>query len=569
MTAFYVCSARWAGWARAFLPTLVVAFLTAAAFLLAAPIAAQAGNPSPPSEPVKLIFVHHSCGQNWLMDDHGGLGRALGDNNYFVSDTYYGWGPDGIGDRTDITDWPEWFTGPDSDRYLAALYAENGQLSEYTRILSDPGGENQVILFKSCYPNSNLAGKPGDRPLRSGGLTVSNAKAIYDELLGYFSTRPDKLFVAITAPPVQDPSLAANARAFNRWLVQDWLAGYEGSNVAVFDFYNVLTAPDNHHRFREGAVEYTTDRGGDTLYYPTDGDDHPSPAGNRKATEEFVPLLNTFTNRWQSSAPAAPPPAAQASTQPPPSAGGSAEGSQPEPAPPSAASGGVLAGFEGDDEQWAVFSDGGPDTHLACARDTTTFYSGATGLGLEYDIAPEGWASCSLVYSAPASWQGESGLGLYLRAEREGQGVIVVAYQGESSDELLHFERRVETNREAVDGWQRVDIPWEQFLQPEWQGDPGQSFDPRQALGLALLFDAPGGQRNAGKLWVDDVSFLSTVPPAPQAGESGASEAEGEALQPAEEEAPESRSGGFCPGSAMLGGMLLAGVVWTRGRRSN
>lgn len=292
-----------------------IALLLMAGAMLIVPqwVRAQADDPGPPVETVKLIFIHHSCGENWLADDHGGLGRALGENNYFVSDTNYGWGPDGIGDRTDITDWPAWFTGPDSNHYLAALYVENGQNSWYARNLPDPGGENQVIMFKSCFPNSNLEGSPTDPPARGEGLTVGNAKAIYNELLTYFSTRPDKLFVVITAPPVQDPTYAANARAFNTWLVTEWLIGYGGSNVAVFDFYNVLTGPDNHHRFHNGAIEYVTDRGGNTLYYPTDGDDHPSPAGNRKAVEEFVPLLNIYYHRWQSGA-GVPPPAPPTAT---------------------------------------------------------------------------------------------------------------------------------------------------------------------------------------------------------------------------------------------------------------
>ena len=65
-------------------------------------VAAQEVNTNPPAEPVKLIFIHHSSGENWLTDGHGGLGLALRDNNYFVSDTNYGWGPDAIGDTTDI-----------------------------------------------------------------------------------------------------------------------------------------------------------------------------------------------------------------------------------------------------------------------------------------------------------------------------------------------------------------------------------------------------------------------------------------------------------------------------------
>ncbi len=284
-------------------PALLVALVFS--LFLPAMVSAQAVDASPPARPVKLIFIHHSCGENWLKDEDGGLGRALGENNYYVSDTNYGWGPDGIGDRTDIVDWPEWFTGPRSGPITAALLSEDGQLSNYTRPLPDPGGENQVVMFKSCFPNSNLEGSPRDLPARGEGLSVANAKAIYNELLTYFATRPDRLFVAVTAPPVQDPTYAANARAFNTWLVTQWLAGYGANNVVVWDFYNVLTHPDNHHRVRSGAIEYVTDHGGDTLYYPTDGDDHPNSTGNRKATAEFLPVLNVFFHRWQSDQPAA------------------------------------------------------------------------------------------------------------------------------------------------------------------------------------------------------------------------------------------------------------------------
>ena len=91
----------------------------------------QAVNTSPPAEPVKLIFIHHSSGENWLSDYHGGLGLALRDNNYFVSDTNYGWGPEGIGDRTDIGHWWAWFRGPQRDTYLSALYTESDRFGDY------------------------------------------------------------------------------------------------------------------------------------------------------------------------------------------------------------------------------------------------------------------------------------------------------------------------------------------------------------------------------------------------------------------------------------------------------
>ena len=53
----------------------------------------QADDATPPDQVVKLIFIHHSTGENWLRDGYGDLGRTLDQNNYLVSDTNYGWGP--------------------------------------------------------------------------------------------------------------------------------------------------------------------------------------------------------------------------------------------------------------------------------------------------------------------------------------------------------------------------------------------------------------------------------------------------------------------------------------------
>jgi hypothetical protein len=294
------------------------------------PMVLATDDPNPPAAPVKLIFIHHSCGENWLNDGDGGVGIALRDNNYFVSDTNYGWGPDSIGDQTDIGHWWTWFRGPGSATYTAALYTEYAQHSSYSRLSSDPGGENEIILFKSCYPNSYLGGNPtdppatGENPLRGQDAyddsihTVANAKGIYSDLLTYFAAHQDKLFVAITAPPQMesetDATHAANARALNNWVVNNWLAGYAHNNAAVFDFYTVLTSnggdpntndvgeeTGNHHRWWSGAVQHAQTVSNNYAAYPggSGGGSHPTVAGNQKASAEFVPLLNVFYNRWK------------------------------------------------------------------------------------------------------------------------------------------------------------------------------------------------------------------------------------------------------------------------------
>ncbi len=300
-----------------------------------------AADPNPPTSAVKLIFIHHSTGEAWLNDDIGRLGITLRNNNYFVSDTNYDWGPpdadtgDGrIGDHTDIGHWYNWFSGSHRDTYMGAVYQESDQHCDYSRLTTDPGGPNQIIMFKSCFPNSHLGGSPSDpvpaiqnNPLRgqdagSEAHTVGNAKGIYIELLNYFATRRDKLFVVISAPPLlpmgTDSASADNARAFNNWLVNEWLSSYPHNNVFVFDFYNVLTsnggstrtnnpnlndlgaADGNHHRWFGGAIQHLQTINNNYSAYGSSADDsHPTAAGGVKASGELAELLNIAYNRWK------------------------------------------------------------------------------------------------------------------------------------------------------------------------------------------------------------------------------------------------------------------------------
>jgi len=311
-------------------------FLSLVLFLIlgelsATSVRAQSIDTSPPDDKtVKLIFIHHSTGEIWLTDNYGNLGQELAANNYFVSDTNYGWGPKNIGDRTDIVNWREWFRSRSTPRYMEALFTESNQNSDYGRPLEDPGGENEIVMFKSCFPNSALLGNPNDPPDPNEDFTVGHAKYVYNDLLNYFSSRPDKLFIVITAPPLQDPTYADNARAFNNWLVDKWLIenNYNLKNVAVFDFYNVLTHPDNHHRVQNGQIEHSSNES-NTLFYDSDGDDHPNVAGTQKATAEFIPLLNFYYQRWteDASTPTAIEQSRAESVTPPEGGGGLCSGS--------------------------------------------------------------------------------------------------------------------------------------------------------------------------------------------------------------------------------------------------
>lgn len=274
------------------------------------PPAADSSHPrsaAPPRAARNILFIHHSVGGQWLADpgaqetttdarrslhathpNGGGLRRRLESQGYSVHEASYG---SDIGQHTDLFDWAPKFRGSMS-RILA------------TRRQDEPleAGLNQIVMFKSCYPNNafEAAAVTGAQDPRA--LTPGNARTAFAELRAALEQRPDVLFVYVTAPPLRDDSgaetawkslakralgreplrverqrSAAMAREFNDWLLgsDGWLAGYPHHNIAVFDYFGLLT------------------RGASFLAFASNGgtDNHPTAAAQALATERFVQFL--------------------------------------------------------------------------------------------------------------------------------------------------------------------------------------------------------------------------------------------------------------------------------------
>lgn len=452
-------------------------------------------DPSPPADAVKLIFIHHSTGENWLTDGYGNLGRTLAENNYFVSDTNYGWGPGSIGDRTDIPDWLEWFSGDQTTTYMEALFSESGQNSSYTRLFDDPGGENLVIMFKSCFPNSALEGSPDDPPDPEGWLTVGHAKFVYNEILRFFATHPDKFFIVITAPPLSDPTYADNARAFNLWLVNDWLEenAYSLSNVAVFDFYNVLTARTAHHQFIDGAIEHVV-KAGNTLAYPS-ADDHPSKAGSQKATDEFIPLLNVFYHRWIATTPFAPSEATPVTISTPPDSG--------VPLPPEYVQ--EIENFESDTSGWEAFWDGSTNSTISCSHDAGTSSQGKASMRIDFSVMPGSWANCSWFFDTPQDWSAGEWLTFDITSDGEGLQFNLIVHGG-TPDLVETYVHPLTSPMVDLEDFIPYTSVWTDLVRVEWEADSGSSFEhPEKVIGLAFGFDGLGEDPYNGTVWIDNI----------------------------------------------------------------
>jgi hypothetical protein len=260
---------------------------------------------------------------------------------------------------------------------------------------------------------------------------------------------------------------------------------------------------------KNGRVEHVYSKGRDHLYYPTNGDDHPSPRGNRKATQEFVPLLNAIYHQWKVTAPEVAvtrPPEPRVATEVQEEAEERDQGRAPSERDPQGpvTPGGAIDDFEGEGREWAAFMDESNETHLRFSLDSSRSHNGKRSLRIDYEVAPEGWATCSLVLPAPADWGGARGLTVWIHTPEQGLPVTLTAYQGTRPDSLSHFEWKTESTSDAASGWQRISVTWDQMRQPPWEGDGTTPFNPGSAMGVAFVFS--GGEK--GHLWVDDIQFM-------------------------------------------------------------
>ncbi|MBI2896588.1 MAG: hypothetical protein HYY06_23730 [Deltaproteobacteria bacterium] len=268
-----------------------------------------------PAVSLRLLFIHHSCGGQLLAPvggnvgdcciyrshpNGGGLRPHLEQNGYEVHEASYG---SRIGHDTDLFDWLPKFRDTMDD--VLTCSHQNDRYPD--------SGRNQIVVFKSCFPNSSFVGDgaPPGKPL-GPELTGWNARATMTAVLAELAKKPGVLFVYVTAPPIA-PTVprrpawkvlartllgssktdranllagAAIARRFNDWVrsPDGWLHGYPHSNVVVFDYFDVLTDSS-----ASSLLRYPTGEDG--------SDSHPSAEGNALAARALVPLMNQAVRR--------------------------------------------------------------------------------------------------------------------------------------------------------------------------------------------------------------------------------------------------------------------------------
>jgi hypothetical protein len=354
--------------------------------------------------------------------------------------------------------------------------------------------------------------------------------------------------------------------------------------VAVFNFYNVLTDKNAHHHVAGGEIEHVVGRQ-NTLFYPSD-DDHPSIDGSRKATEEFIPLLNVFYHAWQEGVRANPPKDVPLEQPEQPAVGTPALPPQGEPSLPVPVIPGSLmidnfdAGAPTGADSWEVFWDEAAPTTLACEVDTQYALGGNQSYKIDFNIAANSWGSCNLFYSQPQDWSANEGIIFYLRAAASGLIFNVDIYAG-PADNRETYLFTLETQPDSTQDWMPVSLAWGDFHRADWEADAGMPFNkPAEITGIAFGFTTYPDTPNVGTIWIDEIALFggnvqapADIPAAPEiVPTQDAAAAEQPALSeptnaPPPTAAPEAGGRGrLCGGAMAMPVVLLAFYWWAKKR---
>jgi hypothetical protein len=506
-------------------------------------------------QPIRIIWLHHSCGQNLI--NQGGVREGLTSLGYEFYD--HGYNDEGLrladGSYAGLNyDVPGDNTDPDG---LATIFGQP---------LHDPADNTfshlmqyDVILFKSCFPVSNIG---SDEQL-------AEYESYYRTIRDRIAQHPDKLFITVTQPPqvpgASDAGEATRARALADWLQSDEYLGGR-PNLVTFDFYGHLAGDDGFLR-----PEYRMD----------DYDAHPNQRANQEIGPQFVGFVDQAIRGYGVSPG---PVAAQPEDSSPP----------PEPQADAAAPapmGNVIDDFEAGDLGWQANQDE-TGSSVTCSLDNTHSRGGSASLRVQYSIASGGWGGCTHPYESLHNWSAGENLSLWVRSDAAGQRLALMVFAGDPMTPTP-FETFFETTAETADDWTQLTFPWSDFGQAEWADVGGlPELDPAQIVGFGFGLGLDESHPN-GVLWVDDIQLrvgeaeapgaeepLAPVEPAAPAAEepSAATEAGASAEEEPsaaevsapgvrvvfpEETAPAGQESGrgICPIAAMLP-VGLAAAVW-------
>lgn len=238
-------------------------------------VAAEAGNQ-------RIILLRHSTGGN--LFEEGGVARWFRNYNsengtaYDISmraypDSPYSW------KNYPYDYWNLWVNkkGPANPN--------NPSIDTLENLAQD----YDMVIFKHCFPGSDIEADSGTPSVSSSKKTLANYKLQYRALRQKFDTMPDTIFMVWTLAPRHrlntTTAQAARAKQFVEWVRTSWLTedGKAHPNIFIFDFWSHMA--ETNQRASNGkpnTLRYEFERGHRDL------DSHPNSRANRTVGPIFA-----------------------------------------------------------------------------------------------------------------------------------------------------------------------------------------------------------------------------------------------------------------------------------------
>jgi hypothetical protein len=197
---------------------------------------------------VRIIFLHHSSGQNIWKGKLNGLARLsmrLGTNmvpkllkdynqangrKYSISERWFPGSPYSS-DNNPFDYYNIWVNHAGQEPYMDQPTLE---------ILT---GEYDMIIFKHCFPFSNILPDDSLPDINSNKKTIANYTLQYNALKNKLREFPETKFIvwtgAASVEKATTPEEAKRAKDFIDWVKNVW--DEPGDNIYIFDFNQIET----------------------------------------------------------------------------------------------------------------------------------------------------------------------------------------------------------------------------------------------------------------------------------------------------------------------------------------
>jgi hypothetical protein len=213
-------------------------------------------------EPVKIVFLHHSTGQNiWNGNQNTFCSRAASRISYRLSLMFYK-NPKlpALFKKYNNRNHTDYFI-KEMEFPKESPYGWNNDPYDYFNIWVNNAGEDyfkdeptleilskeyQVIIFKHCFPVCNIQPEKDSADINSEYKSIANYKLQYFALKEKLLDFPETKFILFTGAAQVKSQItedeAKRAKEFFEWVKGDW--DIQGDNIHIWDLYSLETKGD-------------------------------------------------------------------------------------------------------------------------------------------------------------------------------------------------------------------------------------------------------------------------------------------------------------------------------------